>query len=173
VYELDAGEWRHVATLQHDDAKDRDHLGSAVSFRGDVVVAGAPAHYLPGVSYGAAYAFRRQPDGSWRQDAKLLPETFGASFGWSIATDGASVIVGSPEETVGGAPATGAAHIFDLACLLCRADLDGDGELTFFDFLAFQNLYAAGDMTADFDGDGALTFFDFLAFQDEFVAGCA
>jgi sugar lactone lactonase YvrE len=55
----------------------------------------------------------------------------------------------------------------------CRADLDGDGQLTFFDFLAFQNLFAAGDLRADFDGSGALDFFDFLAFQNEFAAGCA
>ncbi|MCW5757097.1 MAG: hypothetical protein KIT54_07675 [Phycisphaeraceae bacterium] len=54
----------------------------------------------------------------------------------------------------------------------CRADLDGDGELTIFDFLLFQNLFAAGDLRADFDGDGELTLFDFLAFQNEFAAGC-
>ncbi|NRA58836.1 MAG: hypothetical protein HRU13_12045 [Phycisphaerales bacterium] len=54
----------------------------------------------------------------------------------------------------------------------CRADLDGDGELTLFDFLAFQNLFDSGDLTADFDGDGSLTLFDFLAFQNEFDAGC-
>ncbi len=55
----------------------------------------------------------------------------------------------------------------------CRADLDGDGVLTLFDFLAFQNAFDAGDIaTADFDGDGVLTLFDFLAFQNEFDAGC-
>ena len=54
----------------------------------------------------------------------------------------------------------------------CRADIDGDGELTLFDFLAFQNLFDAGDLAADFDGDGELTLFDFLAFQNEFDAGC-
>ncbi|MFI4883256.1 MAG: GC-type dockerin domain-anchored protein, partial [Phycisphaerales bacterium JB064] len=54
----------------------------------------------------------------------------------------------------------------------CRADLDGDGSLTIFDFLAFQNLFDAGDPAADFDGDGSLTIFDFLAFQNEFDAGC-
>ena len=54
----------------------------------------------------------------------------------------------------------------------CRADLDGDGELTLFDFLSFQNLFDAGDLTADFDGDGNLTLFDFLEFQNEFDAGC-
>ncbi len=54
----------------------------------------------------------------------------------------------------------------------CRVDLDGDGELTLFDFLAFQNAFDAGDPLADFDGDGSLTIFDFLAFQNEFDAGC-
>jgi hypothetical protein len=54
----------------------------------------------------------------------------------------------------------------------CRADIDGDGSLTIFDFLGFQNLFDAGDIAADFDGDGSLTLFDFLAFQNEFDAGC-
>jgi hypothetical protein len=54
----------------------------------------------------------------------------------------------------------------------CRADIDGDGELSIFDFLAFQNAFDAGDLSADFDGDGELSIFDFLAFQNEFDAGC-
>ncbi|MFI4915062.1 MAG: GC-type dockerin domain-anchored protein [Phycisphaerales bacterium JB060] len=54
----------------------------------------------------------------------------------------------------------------------CPADFDGDGELTLFDFLAFQNAFDAGDPRADFDGDGELTLFDFLAFQNAFDAGC-
>jgi|GEM_PF-2332704 len=54
----------------------------------------------------------------------------------------------------------------------CRADLDGDGELTIFDFLEFQNLFSTGDLRADFDGDGELNIFDFLAFQNEFAMGC-
>lgn len=54
----------------------------------------------------------------------------------------------------------------------CRVDLDGDGELTIFDFIAFQNAFALGDLLADFDGDGELTIFDFLLFQDEFAMGC-
>ncbi|MEQ8845717.1 MAG: GC-type dockerin domain-anchored protein [Phycisphaerales bacterium] len=58
------------------------------------------------------------------------------------------------------------------AVLACPADLDGDGSLTLFDFLRFQNLFDAGDPLADFDGDGDLTLFDFLAFQNAFDAGC-
>ncbi|UYV12759.1 MAG: hypothetical protein NCW75_00370 [Phycisphaera sp.] len=54
----------------------------------------------------------------------------------------------------------------------CLADLDEDGELTIFDFLAFQTLFDQGDLRADFDGDGMLSIFDFLVFQNAFDAGC-
>ncbi|MFI4881385.1 MAG: FG-GAP-like repeat-containing protein [Phycisphaerales bacterium JB064] len=55
----------------------------------------------------------------------------------------------------------------------CQADFDGDGELTIFDFLAFQTAFDLGDARADIDGDGAFTVFDFLAFQNLFAGGCA
>ncbi len=54
----------------------------------------------------------------------------------------------------------------------CATDLDGDGELTVFDFLAFQNFFDARDPRADLDGDGAFTIFDFLEFQNRFTLGC-
>src|SRR5690606_23015678 len=50
------------------------------------------------------------------------------------------------------------------------ADFNRDGVLDFFDFLAFQSLFAAGDPLADLDGDGAFTFFDFLEFQTLFLS---
>src|SRR5690606_31094144 len=55
---------------------------------------------------------------------------------------------------------------------LCYADCDHDQELNFFDFLCYQNLFAAGDLAADCDESGELDFFDFLCFQNEFGAGC-
>lgn len=64
-------------------------------------------------------------------------------------------------------------RLYDVAnCRACLADVDGDGDLTIFDFLAFQDLFAAGDPKADFDGDGSFTIFDFLVFQNAFEAGC-
>ena len=63
-------------------------------------------------------------------------------------------------------------HQIELIGGACAADIDGDGQLTLFDFLEFQNLFAAGDPRADFDGDGSLTLFDFLEFQNAFAAGC-
>ncbi|MEQ9094797.1 MAG: GC-type dockerin domain-anchored protein [Phycisphaerales bacterium] len=54
----------------------------------------------------------------------------------------------------------------------CYPDLDGDGVLTLFDFLAFQNFFDTGDPAADCDGSGELNLFDFLCFQNAFDAGC-
>src|SRR5690606_6026686 len=54
----------------------------------------------------------------------------------------------------------------------CYADCDESGELDFFDFLCFQNAFAAGEPYADCDESGQLDFFDFLCFQNEFAAGC-
>ena len=55
----------------------------------------------------------------------------------------------------------------------CYADCDGSGGLDFFDFLCFQNQFAAGSPEADCDASGDLDFFDFLCFQNAFAAGCA
>jgi hypothetical protein len=68
-------------------------------------------------------------------------------------------------------------HIARWGCPLppsppCYADCDGDGELAFFDFLCFQNLFAAADPGADCDGSGVHDFFDFHCFPNAFAAGC-
>jgi hypothetical protein len=67
--------------------------------------------------------------------------------------------------------ARGLVNIFELDSS-CPADLDRDGQLTIFDFLAFTSLFDDGAPEADFEPDGELTIADFLAFQNEFDAGC-
>ncbi len=54
----------------------------------------------------------------------------------------------------------------------CYPDLDSDGSLNLFDFLAFVNLFNAEDPTADCTADGALDLFDFLCFVNAFNASC-
>lgn len=54
----------------------------------------------------------------------------------------------------------------------CKADIDGDGALTIFDFIEFQILFVDQDPRADCDGNGIFNLFDFLAFQIEFDSGC-
>jgi hypothetical protein len=54
----------------------------------------------------------------------------------------------------------------------CYPDLDGDGDLTLFDFLAFVNAFNAADPAADCDHSQSLDLFDFLCFTNSFNAGC-
>ncbi len=83
---------------------------------------------------------------------------------------GRALLVGGDFTTAGDGVASYLAVLE--SCPACPADLDGDAELTIFDFLKYQNLFQDGDLAADFDGDGELTIFDFLAFQNAFDAGC-
>jgi hypothetical protein len=89
-------------------------------------------------------------------------------FGLSVI-DG-DLWVGGSFGSVGGQTAHGLA--IRTGCPSCYADCDESGELDFFDFLCFQNAFAAGEEYADCDDSGSLDFFDFLCFQDEFAAGC-
>ncbi len=59
-----------------------------------------------------------------------------------------------------------------LTDVVCYADCDESGGLDFFDFLCFQNAFAAGEPYADCDESGDLDFFDFLCYQNAFAAGC-
>ena len=101
----------------------------------------------------------------------------GEGIGHAISSAGDINDDGSPDLLIGkfnqltGDSEIGAYVLYGRAPA-CRADLDGDGSLTIFDFLEFQNLFDAGDPIADFDGDGRLTLFDFLAYQNAFDAGC-
>lgn len=56
--------------------------------------------------------------------------------------------------------------------VVCDADLDGNGVLDLFDFLAFTNLFNAGDPAADCVADGTFDLFDFLCYVNLFNAGC-
>ena len=85
------------------------------------------------------------------------PSTISSSF-WDISTDGDKIL--------------GNALVFVAGDQGCYADCDGSGSLDFFDFLCFQNEFAAGALYADCDGSGSLDFFDFLCFQNAFAAGC-
>ncbi|MFG0284868.1 MAG: GC-type dockerin domain-anchored protein [Phycisphaerales bacterium JB039] len=111
---------------------------------------------------------------SW-DGASWSPLGAGISGGFvadsTVYADGAgrALYLGGDFSSAGGSSVN---YIAKWSCDTCPADCDGDDELTFFDFLCFQNAFSAGDPAADCDGDGELTFFDFLCFQNAFSAGC-
>ncbi|MFG0285119.1 MAG: GC-type dockerin domain-anchored protein [Phycisphaerales bacterium JB039] len=170
IYELAGERWELRQELTHENPARADRFGTYVALSGEMLVVGAVTDVTP-VSRGAAYLFRRYADGRWRQAAELFPIEPAVAFGVPIEIADRMVAIGAHDTWVAGRT-RGAVDIFDLDCLRCEPDLDGDGELTFFDFLAFGNLFAASDLRADFDGSGELDLFDFLAFQTAFTAGC-
>ncbi|MFI4917067.1 MAG: GC-type dockerin domain-anchored protein [Phycisphaerales bacterium JB060] len=124
-----------------------------------------------GVPATSAQDIARWDGASWLPLGSGLG-AFGFALQGVVDAGGPALYAGGKFETAGGVVS---GHMSRWGCPLpppCPADLDTDGELTIFDFLAFQNLFDAMDPRADFDGDGQLTLFDFLAFQNAFEAGC-
>lgn len=62
-------------------------------------------------------------------------------------------------------------RIESIGCASNPADLNGDGELNFFDVSVFLSAYNSGDLIADFNGDGILSFFDVSSFLGFFNQG--
>lgn len=54
----------------------------------------------------------------------------------------------------------------------CPADITGEGDVDFSDFLAFFNCFDVGDPCGDIDGNPGTDFGDFLAFFNGFDTGC-
>ena len=54
----------------------------------------------------------------------------------------------------------------------CRVDMNRDGAVNIFDFLAFQTAFDGGSPQADFNNDTLINVFDFLEFQNQFGIGC-
>lgn len=61
-----------------------------------------------------------------------------------------------------------ATPVFDV----CEADLDGNGELDFFDLSAFLMAFGNMDRSADLDENGSFDFFDLSAYLALYNAGC-
>jgi hypothetical protein len=120
----------------------------------------------------AAEHIARWDGAAWHALGGGLPDPANSMAVFDTGSGDALVVAGGFTE-VDGAVANRLAVWSGPTPAPCPADLDGDGALTIFDFLRYQNLFDAGDPIADFDGDGALTIFDFLAFQNAFDAGCA
>lgn len=179
VYELEGDAWTLRQELLSSEPGEREYFGGGLSVEGDTMLVG---HAKDDSITFRSHLFTRGGDGVWREAAVLRPgdvppPAMPFGFGYTSAIHGRWAIIGAHNESPTGVPyygRGGAAYVFDLDCLMsrCEAGLDADGAFTIFDFLAFANLFDAGNPQADFDGDGELTILDFLAFQTAFDAGC-
>ncbi len=105
--------WGQVAKLTASDGEGTDYFGTSVALNGNTVVIGAYNDDVlpeiddddPGNHSGSAYVFARDSEGVWSQTAKLtLPNDDGVEeddqFGYSVAVDGVSIMVGAHQDGV-------------------------------------------------------------------------
>jgi len=115
VFEEVDGVWSRTQKLVADDGQAYDTFGHAIAFEGDTAIIGAyGAMVNDNYAQGAAYVFTRV-GGSWTQTQKIaIPDgqTFD-QFGYSIALQGTTAIIGGDAATVGTNDFQGAAWVLD------------------------------------------------------------
>lgn len=91
------------------------NFGADVAMDGDLAAVGAPHTAIDGLNYaGAVYLYRRQADGSWIEEAKLvrpIPEIHD-NFGSSVAVSGDRVAVGAPDLPYSSFTGPGAVYVY-------------------------------------------------------------
>jgi hypothetical protein len=90
-----------------------DDFGFALAVSGDTVVVGAPEDDDNGDGSGSVYVFVRSGS-AWTQQAKLTPVggVAGDNFGYSVAIDGDTVVIGASSDDENGVN-SGSAYVFD------------------------------------------------------------
>jgi hypothetical protein len=118
VFVESGGTWSQQAELTASDGAAHDFFGGSVAVSGGTAVVGARGRTVgSNVSQGAAYVFV-QSGGTWSQQAELTASDGTAQdyFGWSVAVNGNTVVVGA--ECHPGldfcfeSPGPGAAYVF-------------------------------------------------------------
>ena len=109
-----SGAWSEQAKLVADDWAQDDQFGYSVALDGDTALIGAWYEDSDGYNgNGAVYVFTRDGN-AWSQQAKLLApdKASGDLFGWSVAVDGDTAVIGAVREDSDGFEDNGAAYIF-------------------------------------------------------------
>lgn len=107
IYARNGGAWVQQAELAPADGAPANYFGISVALSGDTVLIGATGH---NDFQGAAYVFVRNGT-TWTQQAKLtaLDGTVGDIFGWSVALDGDTALIGAFAKN----SSMGAAYVFE------------------------------------------------------------
>ena len=111
--------WTKNATLNASDGDNGDGFGRSVALDGDTAVVGAYQYDEgePGegqaTNTGSAYIFTKDSQGMWKQTAQLTASDAadGDQFGYSVAVDGDTIVVGAHLDDDGGAE-SGSVYVF-------------------------------------------------------------
>lgn len=109
---VSANTWAEEAKLIASDGESDDVFGISVAADGDTVIIGAHGDADNGNDSGSAYVFTRSGT-TWIEQAKLIPSDSAVNdnFGWSVAIDGDTALIGAFNDGFSGAR-FGSAYIF-------------------------------------------------------------
>lgn len=117
-YRLNAGQWQQVASLAAEVPQVDAYFGGRLALDGDFLVVGSHQFDPAGVSNaGAAYVFRRAPDGSFGVPVTLTDPTPSANgrFGFALSANAGRLLVGASTDTVEGQNLAGTVFVYGLA----------------------------------------------------------
>ncbi len=108
VFTRSSGIWTEQQKLLTNDGQSGDVFGESVALEGDVAIIGAPYDADQGLETGSVYAFRRAGL-LWTQASKLLSPIPHPNdhFGYSVAIDSGTVLIGEPGALALGFPPAG------------------------------------------------------------------
>lgn len=162
VYLFDAISGNQITKIIADDTDELDWFGRSIAIDSDILVIGAHNKVLPGGGKGSVYIFDINTFNMI--DRVDIPVANGNTdrFGYEVAAGEGDILTSNFNHVVNGIE-TGAAYLIDA---ICRADINDDGSLDFFDVSELLN------NQPDYNGDGVFNFFDVSAFINDFNMGC-
>lgn len=140
------------------------NLGGALDVSYDILIVGSGSQ---SADLGSQGALASPVSGALTSDG----DTVGVNG--TIPLDAVVPLLDDTGAQLGTLTVTGSATIVASgSASFCPPDLNGDGELNFFDVSVFLGAYTANDPLADLNDDGMLNFFDVSVFLAAFSAGC-
>ncbi|MGJ8635480.1 MAG: alpha-amylase family glycosyl hydrolase [Phycisphaerales bacterium] len=112
--------------------------------------------------------------GTWGVELNTQDAVYnGSGFGTSGTIESQSIANGPhPQSGTLDIPAMGVLILRHEPTVVCTPDLNGDGELDFFDLSTFLVSFSKQFPVADFNNDGLYDFFDISAYLSAYSSGC-
>jgi len=112
VFTRSSTTWSEQAILYASDAIESAYFGSSVAISGDTIIIGAPGMENNGRENGKVYAFTGSA-ATWAESELLKNDTTQDSrFGWSVAMDNGTAVIGVRADSSNGTAGTGSAYIY-------------------------------------------------------------
>lgn len=114
IFHRNNGVWEQQDNVYADDAQTGDYFGASVSISGDYAVVGAHLDDVgANADQGSIYVFKRNGL-NWTQQQKLTANDGTAIdfFGYSIAIDSTTIVVGAPRDNIGANADQGSVYIY-------------------------------------------------------------